>query len=317
MSKLKIFAGTSNPQLAESIAEHLGIKCGRIDINQFPCTEILCQYQENIRGSDIYLIQPTNGSQKKRTNDNFMELCIMIDAAKRASAAGITAVIPYFGYARQDRKDESRAPISAKLIANMLQAAGATRVMTMDLHAAQIQGFFDVPVDHLYFTPNLIKHLSGYDDLVFISPDTGAIKRTDHIAKKFEAPMAFISKIRVSATEVVQSGFTGDVDGKRAVIVDDLTESCGTLVGAAEICRSKGAREVITCVSHGCLTQQGIHRLEKAFEDKVIDRFITSDTVDCSTFQNIEGVTILSVASTFAKAIRCIHDNESVSALFQ
>lgn len=320
MSNLKIFSGRSHPELARKAAEHLGIKLGAVEITTFPCTETFCQYQENIRGSDLYIIQPTNGSDEHHTNDNFMELCIMIDAAKRASAEHITAVIPYFGYARQDRKDSSRAPISAKLITNFLTAAGANRVITMDLHAPQIQGFFDIPCDHLYFSAELYRYIETRyrdHDIVVVSPDSGAIKKADNLAKAYNKPMAFISKTRLNATEVVQNGFVGDVKGKTACIIDDLTESCGTLIGAANVCLENGAERVITCVTHGCLSPRGMSALEEALKDGVIADFITSDTIDVSAYSTMQGVTVISVASVFARAIRCVHDKESVSALFR
>ncbi len=320
---MKIFSGESNKKLATKICEHLGVPMGEIFHHTFPSNEKFCQFKENIRGEDIFLIQSTS----KPSNDNLMQLLIMIDAAKRASAGRITAVIPNFGYARQDRKEDGRVPISAKLVMNMLEAAGANRILTMDLHAQQITGFTDLPCDHLRFSYVLKKYIEMFhskENLVIVAPDIGAIKNSQKYSKAFGCGFAVAIKERLSDTEVKSSQLIGNVEGKTAILIDDLTESCGTLIGAAEICRKNGAKEVHCAVSHFCITDVGMSRLVKnlphpnVLEPSIIDSFIHSDSVDVwwELKYKPEDIIELSVAELFASAILKIHRNESVSELF-
>jgi ribose-phosphate pyrophosphokinase len=325
--ELKIFSGRSNLPLAEDIAQRLGKKLGEIYIHNFPSGESYCQFQENIRGCDIFLIQGIT----KPANESLMDLLIMADAARRASAGRITAVLPYFGYARQDRKEKSRVPISAKLVLDIVQAAGIDRVLTMDLHSPQICGFTNLPFDHLTFEPVLLDYLKTSfekEKLVIVAPDVGAVKRAEKYAKLLDCDMAFISKKRVGDETVGFNNFVGDVKDKTAIIIDDLTESCGTLIQAATIAKTNGADKVICAVSHFCFTDVGMDRLtdhmpnpgrptiEKSVE--VIDQFIHSNTVNYWWSKKYKPADIISlnVGGLFAKAIHSIHTNQSVSDLF-
>ncbi|MGB0776127.1 MAG: ribose-phosphate diphosphokinase, partial [Akkermansiaceae bacterium] len=259
---MKIFSGKAHPTLAENIASHLGQELADVNVTSFPDGETFVQINENIRGEDIFLVQPTCPP----TNHNLMEMLIMVDAAKRASAGRITAVMPFFGYARQDRKDQPRVPITAKLVANLIEAAGVDRVLTMDLHAAQIQGFFDIPVDHLYAKPVFIKHLRethGDDasNLTVVSPDVGGVKMARSYADKLGAELAIVAKHRVSATKVEAMNVIGDVDGRNVLIVDDMTETAGTLCAAAKILKEHGAASIYAGVSHGVLGDMGRQRI--------------------------------------------------------
>ena len=255
-----------------------------------------------------------------------MQLLIMADAARRASAERITAVIPYLGYSRQDRKDKSRTPISAKLVLDVIQSAGIDRVVTMDLHAPQIAGFTNLPFDHLSFSPvlsntilDILTHDSSIEggNLVFVAPDVGAVKRAESFSKKLGCPIAIITKNRLSDTEVNHTSFIGDVRGKSAIIVDDLTESCSTLIGAAKACRENGAKKVIAAVTHACITDKGVSQLSEAIKEGVIDKFVHSNTVNFNWGDEIpEQMKEVCVAGVFARAIRCIHENESISELF-
>ena len=252
IESLKILSGSAHPTLARLIAQNLGTELCAAELTTFPDGETFVQIHENIRGSDIFIVQPTCPP----TNQNLMELLIMVDAVRRASAARITAVLPFFGYARQDRKDRPRVPITAKLVANLLVAAGVNRVLTVDLHAGQIQGFFDIPVDHLYAAPVLMKAIRerGIDqDLVVVSPDVGGIKMTHAFAKALKAPMAIVAKNRVSAEEVEAHSVIGDVKGKNVLLVDDLTETAGTLTAAAKLLLEHGAKRIYAGVTHGVL----------------------------------------------------------------
>ncbi|MEM7602802.1 MAG: ribose-phosphate diphosphokinase, partial [Verrucomicrobiota bacterium] len=236
---IRIFSGTAHPELADDIVSYLGVRKSDLTVTQFPDGETFVKINENIRGRDIFIVQPTSPP----TNENLMELLIMVDAARRASAARITAVIPFFGYARQDRKDQPRVPITAKLVANLLTAAGVNRVLTMDLHAGQIQGFFDIPVDHLYAKPVLIKYLRDKgltDNLVVVSPDVGGMKMAHSYSKALESPLAIVAKNRVSATEVEAISLIGEVEGCNVLLVDDISETAGTLTSAAKLLRSHG-----------------------------------------------------------------------------
>lgn len=306
-SNLKIISGSSHPTLAASIAKHLGQPLCNADVKCFPDGESFVQIHENIRGHDVFMIQPTCPP----TNHNLMELLIMIDAARRASAERITAVIPFYGYARQDRKDKPRVPITAKLVANLLTAAGADRVLTMDLHAGQIQGFFDIPVDHLWAAPVLLKYLreKKIENLVVVSPDVGGLKMSDAYAKALDAPLAIVAKRRISATKVEAINVIGDVEGYNVLLVDDMTETAGTLCAASEILRERGAKKIFAGVSHGVLGEIGQQRLA----DSEIEELITTDS---TPFAKGPKVTTLSIAGLMAEGISRIHDDKSVTSLF-
>ena len=307
-SELKIFSGTAHPALAQEIADQLLVPLSDVLVKQFPDGETFVKINENIRGRDIFIVQPTCPP----TNHNIMELLIMVDAAKRASAERITAVIPFFGYARQDRKDQPRVPITAKLVANLLVAAGVSRVLTMDLHAGQIQGFFDIPVDHLYAKPVLIRHLRQEglaDDLVLVSPDVGGMKMAHSYSKELDVPLAIVAKNRLSATHVEAMELIGDVDGKNVLLVDDITETAGTLVSAARLLKEKGAKKIMAGVSHAVLNEQGNRRIAESDIERV---FCTNST----PYAEGDKVTAVSIAEILGKGIKRIHDNESVTSLF-
>src|SRR4030095_5559395 len=257
--ELKIFTGSAHRELAQRICAYIGVQLGDATVASFPDGETFVKINENIRGRDVFIVQPTCPP----TNQNLMELLILVDAARRSSSARITAVIPFFGYARQDRKDQPRVPITAKLVANLLVAAGVQRVLTMDLHAQQLQGFFDIPVDHLYALPVMIHYLQDLDlgDLVVVSPDVGGVKMASAYAEALKAGLAIVVKRRLSATEIEAVTVIGEVDGKNVILVDDLTETAGTLVGAAGILRDQGARDIYAGVSHAVLTDLAVKRL--------------------------------------------------------
>jgi ribose-phosphate pyrophosphokinase len=307
---LKIFAGNSNRPLADSICTTIGIEPGKIMLKAFPDGETFAKIEENVRGEDVFVVQ----SSCPPTNHHLMELFIIIDALKRASADRITAVMPFYGYARQDRKDQPRVPISAKLVANLLVAAGANRILTMDLHAQQIQGFFDIPVDHLYASPVIFDYLkySKHNDLVVVSPDVGGLKMAHAYSEMLNADLAIVAKRRTSATNTESIGIIGDIKGKRALLVDDITETAGTLVNAAAILKEEGAESVRACVSHAILTDLGIDRLKNS----CIDELITTDTVPRPEIEGLN-VNTLSVANLLGEAIQRIHNNSSVNSLFR
>ena len=304
---LQLLAGSAHLDLAKEIAQHLNTRLCEAQVTTFPDGETFVKIEENIRGNDLFLIQPTCPP----TNHHLMELLIMVDAVKRASAARITAVIPFFGYARQDRKDESRVPITAKLVANLITAAGVDRVLTMDLHAGQIQGFFDIPVDHLYAAPVLINHIRGMNlgDLVVVSPDVGGIKMTHAYAKALETDMAIVAKERLSATEVAAHSIIGDVDGRHVLLVDDMTETAGTLAAAAKLLIERGAKSVRAIVSHAVLNELALERLAESSIEELI---CTNSTPMAAG----DKVTTLSVAPLLAEAINRIYQGKSVSSLF-
>ena len=307
---MKIFAGNSNRPLADSICTTIGIEPGKIMLKAFPDGETFAKIEENVRGEDVFVVQ----SSCPPTNHHLMELFIIIDALKRASADRITAVMPFYGYARQDRKDQPRVPISAKLVANLLVAAGANRILTMDLHAQQIQGFFDIPVDHLYASPVIFDYLkySKHDDLVVVSPDVGGLKMAHAYSEMLNSDLAIVAKRRTSATDTESVGIIGDIEGKRALLVDDITETAGTLVNAAAILKEKGAESVRACVSHAILNDLGIDRLKNS----CIDELITTDTVPRPEIEGLN-VRTLSVANLLGEAIQRIHNNSSVNSLFR
>lgn len=266
--------------------------------------------EENVRGHDVFVVQSTSPP----TNHHLMEMFIMMDALRRSSASRITAVIPFYGYARQDRKDQPRVPITAKLVANLLVAAGANRVLTMDLHAQQIQGFFDIPVDHLYAAPVIYEHLHNrkLQNLVVVSPDVGGLKMAYAYAQQLDAELAIVAKRRKSPTETEATAVIGDIAGKNVLIVDDLTETAGTLTSAAALLKERGAEKIMACVSHALLNELGVERLRKSF----IDELITTDTVARSAIPGLN-ISTLSVAGLLGEAIKRIHHNSSVTSLFE
>ena len=307
---MKIFSGTANEPLARAICKSIGCELGKCDIKPFPDGETFVKIEENVRGEDVFIIQPTSPP----TNHNLMELFIMIDALRRASAKRITAVVPFYGYARQDRKDQPRVPITAKLVANLLVAAGTTRILTMDLHAQQIQGFFDIPVDHLYAAPVMYEYLrrKNLTNLVVVSPDIGGLKMAHAYSQTLGVGLAIVAKRRKSATEVESMAVIGEIKGKNILMVDDLTETAGTLTTAAALLKKKGAKKMLACVSHAILSDVGIDRLRKS----AIDELITTDTVQRPPIDGVKIVT-LSVATLLGEAIKRINSNSSVNSLFE
>jgi ribose-phosphate pyrophosphokinase len=325
---LKIFSGIGNENFTQKICKHLNIDVGEIYQHTFPSKECYCQFKTNVRGDDVFLIQ---GMGDCGANDNLMRLLIMADAARRSSAARITAVMPMSFYTRQERKDKSRTPISAKLVMDLLQTAGVNRILTMDLHAQQIQGFTNLPVDCLEFQPILIDHikekfhaLALRDSCVVVAPDVGAVKRSEKYAKLLHTGLALIVKTRKGDTEVDIESFVGDVKDKHCIIIDDLTESAGTLIQAAHACKERGAKSVICAVTHFCITETGMSRLSLTMphpnlKDNVdIDEFIHSDTVSYWWNKKYKPANIfeISVAPLFSKAIQNIHENKSITELF-
>jgi ribose-phosphate pyrophosphokinase len=308
-SQLMLLAGTANRPLAEEISAYLKQPLCQVTIRRFADGELFVKIDENVRGRDVYIIQPTNPPA-----ENLIELLLLMDAARRASAARITAVIPYFGYARQDRKDQPRVPITAKLVANLLVAAGANRILTMDLHAQQIQGFFDIPVDHLYAAPVMYEYLKRkrLRDLVVVSPDIGGLKMAYAYSQVLGAALAIVAKRRKSASEVESMAVIGEIRGKDALLVDDLTETAGTLTTAAALIKQKGAKKILACVSHAILNTMGVERLRKS----PIDELVTTDTVLRPAISGVKIVT-LSVAGLLGEAIKRIHSNSSVTSLFE
>jgi ribose-phosphate pyrophosphokinase len=309
-SPLKIFCGNSNPALAKEICDYLNVPLGAADVVSFPDGESFVRINENIRGADVFIIQSTCNP----ANQNLMELFIMIDAARRASANRITAVIPFYGYARQDRKDQPRVPITSKLVANLLVSAGANRVLTVDLHAQQIQGFFDIPVDHLYASPVLFEYLKTIDssNLSLFSPDVGGMKMASAYANMLDVPLGFIAKRRVSAERVEATSLVGETNGRDILLIDDMTETAGTLCAAADLLKKNGAKSVMAAVSHGVLNEKGYERIKNG----PIDRLITTNTTPVKTGDDLP-VTVLSVAQLLGEGIHRIHNNASVTGLFE
>ena len=311
MSNLKLFAGRANPALAGKISEYLGMPLGKVKINPFPDGELLVKLEEDVRGRDVFVIQPTCGA----VNDALMELLIFIDCARRASAERITAVVPYFGYARQDRKDEGRVPITAKLVANLIVQAGADRVVAVDLHATQIQGFFDVPVDHLYAEPILARHYRQrkLDDLVVVSPDVGSIKLARAYASHLHAGLAVVDKRRVSPDQTESDFFIGDVQDKNVLMVDDMIATGGSVAEAARLLKEEGAKSCHVTATHAVFCGPAFERLAAA----PIDEITVTDTIPLNDEGAALPITVVSVASLLAEAIKRIHLDESVSSLFQ
>ncbi|MDP8239750.1 MAG: ribose-phosphate pyrophosphokinase [Candidatus Hatepunaea meridiana] len=307
---MKLFSGSAHPELADNIAKHLGAEIGKIERRRFSDGEYWVKYQENIRGHDVFLLQPTHPPA-----DHLLELLIMIDAARRASAARITVVIPYFGYARQDRKDKPRVAITARLIANLLQAASADRILTMDLHTAQLQGFFDIPVDHLYSSYIYVEHfrrIAG-NDLVVVSPDVGGIAMARSYAQKLSASIAFIDKRRSEHNEAEVMNIIGEVKDKRVLIIDDIVDTAGTITKACVRLKELGCGPIHIACTHPILSGPAIKRIKKVD----IEEFVVSDTVPLhNSAKDSKQFTVLSMAKVFGEAIRRIHYGESLSYLF-
>ena len=312
-SDIKNLACNSNKELAEKIAKDLGLTLGDAEVEKFSDGEISVKINETIRGADVYIVQSTSAP----VNDNLMELLIMIDAMKRASAGRINAVIPYYGYARQDRKARARDPISAKLVANLITCAGADRVLTMDLHCAQIQGFFDIPVDHLLGAPLLVKHYhdkfdNDLENIVAVSPDLGSVGRTRNFAEKMNIPLAIIDKRRPKANVSEVMNIIGDIQGKKVILVDDMIDTAGTITNAANALKQRGAQEVFACCTHAVLSGPAIERIEQS----AIKELIVLNTIHLPNEKRIAKIKELTVADIFADAINRIHEGISVSKLF-
>ena len=309
--QLKLFSGSAHPALAREIAEHLGVPMGVARLHRFPDTEVSFQIDENIRGTDVFVVQPTSTP----VDEHLIELCVMIDAFRRSSASRITAVIPYYGYARQDRKDKPRVPISAKLVANVLSAAGTNRVLTMDLHKAQIQGFFDIPVDHLFAAPVIIDYLARQNmgPMTIVSPDAGGAERARAYGKRLDAELAIIDKRRSEDGSAEVMNVVGDVKGRVCVIADDIIDTAGTIQKAAQALKENGASRVLASAVHGVLSGPAIKRIESS----PIDKLILTNTIPLNGERaNCDKIVVLSVARLLAQAIRSIHEETSVSKLF-
>ena len=308
--EMKVFSGSATGELAQRICDYIGTPLGQATISSFPDGETYVKIEENIRGRDVFIIQPTCPP----TNEHLMELLIMVDAARRASADRITAVIPFFGYARQDRKDQPRVPITAKLVANLLHAAGVSRVLTMDLHAQQVQGFFDIPVDHLYSMPVLIKYLRTRltRKTVVVSPDVGGLKMASAYSQALEANLAIVAKQRKSASETKALYVIGEVEGCDVLLVDDITETAGTLTSAARILKEHGALKIYAGVAHAVLVDVAIPRLQKSEIEELI-------TTNSTPVRPVEGftTTVLCVSELLGEGMKRIHNDESVSSLFK
>ncbi len=307
---IKVFTGNANVELVKKICEHLDINMGACEVTHFSDGEINVNISETVRGQDVYIIQPTHSP----VNDNLMELLIMIDAVKRASAGRINAVIPYYGYARQDRKTKAREPITAKLVADIVTKAGADRVVTMDLHAGQIQGYFDIPVDHLSAIPILAHYfefLKG-SDTVIVSPDLGGVTRARTFANLLDMPIAIIEKRRPKPNVSEVMNVIGDIEGKNVIIVDDIIDTAGTIVKAASVLKDFGAKKVYGCATHGVLSGPAVDRICNS----ELEKFVITDTIPFRPEQQCEKIDVVSVAPLFAKAIKKINSSESVSILF-
>ncbi len=315
--RLHLFSGSSHPELAEEIAAHLGVPLGNPNLRRFANGEMHCRFGESIRGADVFVIQTHSGEAGQSVNDSLMEQLIMLDAAKRASAKRITAVCPFYGYARQDRKAEGREPITAKLVADVLTAAGAERVISIDLHTGQIQGFFDFPVDHLTAMPIQLDYLRANfvpDDLVIVSPDSGGVKAAKRFANEVGADLAFVNKSRPKGTmnEVVADTVIGEVRGKSCVLLDDMIDSAGTICAAADLLRQQGATDVWAMATHGVLSGPAIDRLKNSSLTKVV----ITNTLPLPPEKQIDQIEVLSVAPIVGQAIESVFDDASVSEIF-
>ncbi len=309
-SEVKIFTGNANPELAKSISETIGIPLGKAKVSTFSDGEISVNIEETVRGKDVFVVQPTNPP----VNDNLMELLILIDAFKRASAGRVTAVVPYYGYARQDRKAKARDPITAKLVADILTSAGADRILTMDLHAPQIQGYFNIPVDHLLGVPILAKYFieKNLEDVVVVSPDLGSVTRSRNFANLLNAPIAIIDKRRPQANVAEIMNIIGCIEGKNVILIDDMIDTAGTMVQGAEALKELGAKDVYACCTHPVLSGPAIERIKNS----VIKELVITDTIPLPESKKLDKIVIRSVAPVFAEAIRRIYKNISVSKIF-
>lgn len=311
-NRLRLFAGSANIPLAQEVARYLGIDLGPMIRKRFADGELYVQIQESIRGADVYLIQPTCRS----VNDNLMELMILIDACRRASARQITAVIPYYGYARADRKTAGRESITAKLVANLVVQAGASRVLAMDLHSAQIQGYFDIPLDHVYGSPEILSYLSSkkLDDIVVVSPDVGGVARARAFAKKLnDAPLAIIDKRRQAHNVAEVMNVIGDVAGKTAILVDDMIDTAGTLLEGGRLLKKEGAKAIYACATHAVFSEPAVSRLSSG----VFEEVIVTNTIPLPEEKQFPQLTVLSVANLIGEAIWRIHEDSSVSSMFR
>lgn len=310
MNKLAVFSGTANIPLTQKIVDYLGIGMGNIHFSRFPGGEIFVKIEEDVRGKDVFVIQPTS----EPPNENLMELLIILDTLRRSSARRITAVLPFYGYARQDRKDQPRVPITAKLVANLITTAGADRVLTMDLHASQIQGFFDIPLDHLFAVNIFVDYFKnkGIENVVVVSSDVGGVKMARAYAKRMDANLAIVDKRRVSDTEVETLHIMGDVEGKNAVIVDDLVATAGSLVEAVGALKKAGALVIYAAITHPVLAGPAISRIEQSS----LMELVVTDTIPLNDSKKHPKIKVLTVASLLGEAIKRIHNEESVSSLF-
>jgi ribose-phosphate pyrophosphokinase len=310
--ELRIFTGNAHADLGERIARYLGVPLGRAHLSRFADGEVWFQITDNVRGADVFVVQPTSPP----VNENLMELLVMLDAFKRSSASRITAVIPYYGYARQERKDKPRVPISAKLVADLLSAAGTDRILTMDLHASSIQGFFDVPVDHLFAAPVIIDYVAklSLPKLTIASPDAGGVERARAYAKRLNADLAIVDKRRDQPNVAEVHRVIGDVEGRTVLVVDDIVDTAGTLTKVAEAIKAAGAREVLASSSHPVLSGEALERIAKS----PLSRLIVTDSIPLAPekLKRYEKVTVLSIAELLAKAIKNIHEEASVTSLF-
>lgn len=310
--ELKIFAGNSNPPLAQEISQYLKVPLGKAVVETFSDGESRVEIKENVRGADVFVLQSTSAPG----NDNLMELLLMVDAFKRASAKRITAVIPYYGYARQDRKVVPRVPISAKLVADLITTAGASRMLTMDLHSGQIQGFFDVPVDNLYASPVLLQHLKrqlNHNEVTIVSPDAGGVERARAIATRLDASLAIIDKRRVGPNVVAEMNIIGEVKDQIAILLDDMIDTAGTLTMAADALKREGAKKILGCCTHAVLSGPAIERIEAS----PLEELIVTNTVPLAAgAKSCRKIKVLSVAHLIGEAIRRTHDEESISSLF-
>jgi ribose-phosphate pyrophosphokinase len=308
---MRVFAGNAHPALGKAIARSLGIKLGRAHLSRFSDGEVWFQIQDNVRGADVFVVQPT----APPVNENLMELLVMLDAFKRSSASRITAVVPYYGYGRQDRKDRPRVPISAKLVADLLSAAGTDRVLTMDLHANQIQGFFDVPVDHLFAAPVILRYVTRLKlrALTVVSPDPGGVERARAYSKRLDCPIAIVDKRRTAPNVAEVHKVVGEVKGRTALIVDDMVDTAGTLTKVAEALHRAGAREVLASASHAVLSGDAVAKIEASS----LSRLIVTDSIALSeAHRRCRKLVVLSVAELLGKAINNIHEEASVTSLF-
>jgi ribose-phosphate pyrophosphokinase len=310
---MKVFSGSANPDLSQSICEYLAIPMGKLDLRRFSDGEVYCQILENVRGEDVFVVQPTC----RPVDANLMELLILLDAFRRASAKRVTAVLPYFGYARQDRKDKPRVPISSKVVSNMLSASRADRVLTVDLHAPQIQGFFDIPVDHLFATPVLIDYAKSLDlngdEAVVVSPDAGGVERARFLSKQLQMPLAIIDKRRSGPNQAEIVNIIGSVENRHAIIIDDMIDTAGTLTQVAQVMKERGASSVMAMAAHPVFSGVAIERITNSILEKVV---ITNTIPLSEEADKCDKIIQLSVAELLGEAIKSIHEETSVSKLF-